>query len=98
MQVTRIYRNSAEYDLRIDSINMVRKQNTIASEASTHTFTRRLTTNNIYSTATSDRTVAEIEVIGDFDTIEGSSYAWAKWTSPQATVNMTDLPVVGDSV
>lgn len=99
MQLTRQYKNAAGDDIRIDMINMECKGNTIASKAETHTFRRVLNTQPIYKTGAA-RVIAEIEVIGDFDSIETSSgdFQWAKWNSPAATLDMSDLPSVGDTI
>lgn len=100
MQVTRQYKNEAGDDIRIDMITLIRKGNTIASKATTHTFVRKVDKQPIYNNTIADRDVAEIEVIGDFDSIETSSgsFTWAKWTSPVATLDMSDLPSIGDTV
>ena len=98
MELTRQYKNAAGDDIRIDVIQMRRKGNTIASAANTHTFIRDLKVRPIYNTSVSDRVVAEIEVIGDFTTMDGSGFAWASWESPAAKADMSDLPAVGDTV
>lgn len=98
MELTRQYRNASGFDIRIDVIQLVRRQNTIASKANTHTFARVIKIRSIYNTGVSDREVAEIEIIGDFDSLDGSAYSWAKWDSPSATLDMSDLPFIGDTV
>ena len=100
MQLTRQYKNASGDDLRFDMITLDRKGNTIASKASTHTFKRNLKTQPLYNSNVANRVVAEIEIIGDFSSIETSSndYLWAKWDSPIATLDMSDLPGIGDTV
>lgn len=98
MELVRQYKNASGYEIRIDTIFMVRRQNTIASNASTHTFYRQLKVRPVISTNVTDREVAEVEVIGDFDELDTTNFEWAKWSSPVATLDMSDLPFVGDTV
>ena len=98
MELIRQYKNADGNDIRIDTIIMTRRQEPINSKANTHTFLREIKIRCIYNTSVSDREVAEIEIIGDFTSLDGSAYAWAEWDSPHAIVDMTDLPFVGDTV
>jgi len=98
MELVRQYRNAAGDDLRIDSIIMERRQVTSVSKATGHTFARQLSTRSVYNTSVSDRVVAEIEIIGDFNDIDGSAYSWASWNSPSTKCDMSDLPFIGDTV
>ena len=98
MEIVRQYKNASEEDLRIDEIQMTRKNNPISKDKNYHVFNRRLKTRMVYGAT--DRVVAKIEIIGDFSSIETSSsnYTWAKWTSPEATCDMSDLPIVTDTI
>lgn len=98
MELTRQYKNNAGDDLRIDVIQMIRKQNTIASKATTHTFKRIIKIRPVYNTSVADREVAEIEVIGDFTNFDTVNFAWATWDAPDGRVDMSDLPSVGDTI
>jgi len=98
-QINRFYKNAAGDDLRIDTIIMEEKLDTFSiGEPNGRVWIRRLTTNNIFSTA--DRTVASIEVLGDFDSVETSSnsFIYATWNSPAISVSMEDLPAVNDEL
>lgn len=98
MQVVRTYKNAAGDDLRYDIIVMERKGNTLASKAATHTFKRNLKTQVSHNSGVADRVVSEIELVGDFDEIDSSTYKWASWNSPIARVDMSDLPGLTDTV
>jgi hypothetical protein len=98
MELTRIYRNSNEDELRVDTIIMERRSNTISKNFQNHTFQRNLKTQFYFGPA--DRVVADIQVIGDFTSIEQSSgnFMYAEWASPPGTCDMSDLPIIGDTV
>ena len=100
MEVTRQYKNVAEDLVRVDTIIMTRKQNAIAANISTHTFQRTVRVSLVHGTGLSDRTVAAVDIVGDYTEIEtySGNFTWAKWASPSATLDMSDLPGVGDTV
>lgn len=98
-QLTRLYRNSDDEDLRIDKINAVpRFDNLITGSTGGQTYLREKTTTLIYGS--SNRTVSEIQVIGDFDSVETSSgnFVWVSWDKPSIDMDLSDLPFVGDEI
>lgn len=103
LQLNRIYKNSNSEEIRIDTISLVRKRNRVVkaglmTTAAADVFQREVKVLKLYVSA--NRTVSEIEVIGDFDTIEASSgnFTSAEWASPSARLDMSDLPIVGSTV
>lgn len=103
LQVNRIYKNAAGEEIRIDTISLSRKRSRIVKADFMETgaadvFERSV--NKLKLHVSADRTVTEIELIGDFDTVETSSgnFLWAAWDSPVARVNMSDLPAITDDV
>jgi hypothetical protein len=98
MKVIRTYKNASGEVIRVDEINMNRKTNTLAADPQTHTFTPHVNKTNYHGPASRD--VASIDVCGDYDSIEGGTgnYDWASWTSPEALLNTTNLPSVGDTL
>lgn len=105
LEITRIYKNSSDEELRIDTIIMEQNMNTmsfIERKKAAMTYKRRVTKTTLNTTAT--RTVASIELIGTYDSCETSSndFLYAIWNdasgSEMIRCNMSDLPGVGDSV
>lgn len=102
-EVTRIYRNSANNDLRIDTLYLSQKMDNIvvganSSTKSGHVYQRELSVIKMYKDT--DRVVDSIELIGSFDYVEPSSgnFLYATWESPSAQLDMSDLPGLGDTV
>jgi len=98
MKLVRKYKNSSSDVLRIDTIHLENRGNTLVSKADTHTYKRRLHIEKIYDSGVSSRVVASIEVAGDFSEIDTSHFRWAKWNSPVATLDMSDLPIITGTV
>ena len=104
MNVTRIYKNSADETLRIDSIIMIRTAAPPNVYPETMTYRRSLQTNLVFTGI--DRTVASIELLGDYDSSDfnpsiANSYSWVAWSTfgeNGVRCNMSDLPQVGESV
>ena len=98
LEVIRRYYNGSSVLLRTDTIWMQKKGNVIVRPATEITYQRVLRVRGNYTGGS--RVVVSITVEGNFDTIESSSgnYLSAEWTSPPALLNMTDLPVVGETV
>ena len=103
LQLNRIYKNSDGDEIRIDTISLVRKRNSIVNAnlmetGASDTFRREVKT--ILFHGSSNRTVSTIEVLGDFTSIETatSNYLWAEWSSPSARLSMNDLPKLTETV
>jgi hypothetical protein len=98
-QLTRVYRNSSDEDLRIDTITAVpRFDNFVIGPTGGQTYLREKSTILIYGSA--NRTVSEIQVIGDFSSAETSSgnFIWVSWNKPSIDMDLSDLPFIGDEV
>lgn len=100
MEILRQYKNSTEDLIRLDTIYMEAKQDVIATDKSSITYHRILKVQLVHGTGLTDRVVAAIDIIGDYDNIEiyTGNFLWAEWTSPSTIVHMSDLPIVGDTV
>ena len=99
LYVTRTYKNSAFETLRIDRITLTATTPSNAYAVLTsRTYKRNVETEKVL--IASNRTVANIVVEGNFDTIESvtGDYEYCDWTSPVAKCGMSDLPGVGDTV
>jgi hypothetical protein len=99
MQLTRFYKNTDGADLRVDSITMVERKGPVSMVVTDgRTYIREIKTTLFYGVA--DREITDIEVIGDFDSIETSSgsYSWASWERPSLDVDLSDLPYVGETI
>lgn len=103
LQITRIYKNAAGEELRIDTITLTRKRSRIVKSGLMATgapdvFERNVRIIKLYSSA--DREVSLIELIGNFNDTESVSgnYLWATFDSPVARVSMNDLPKKTDDV
>lgn len=104
MEVTRIYKNSSDESIRIDSISMRQTTNSLVFYPEQITYSRKLSTEKIYEST--DRVVTEIVVITDADSLDynpsvPNNYNWVKWTSVGVNgvlCNMSDLPQLGDTV
>lgn len=100
--ITRIYKNAAGNTIRTDIINLRATQVSSMSGVSAKTFYRELRTELRHEDA--DRVVDSIEVLTTANTIEtvSGNYLWAEWTTGNATqgkrCNMSDLPIVGNTV
>jgi len=100
--ITRIYKNVTGDILRVDTIFMNATTDPISSGVSSKTFRRILNTQLHHGPA--NRVVTEIEIYTDADTIETATgnYTYVAWTGGNAGTdyrcNMSDLPVVGDTV
>lgn len=106
LEFSRIYKNSTEDTIRIDTIRMTPTQmpSTVAMNASFERTYARTVEKAIVLGATSDRVVASVEIITDADQYEapGSgavNYNWVAWTRlNNLRCNMSDLPQIGDTV
>lgn len=103
MEITRMYKNSADETIRIDSIQMVPSFGSISRIPSEHTYRRELRKDLVFTSV--DRVVDVIEIITDADSSDFNpstinNYAYVEWTERNPTVrcNMSDLPVIGDTV
>jgi hypothetical protein len=103
LEATRIYKNASDEEIRIDTITLLAKRDNICIGAmgdmqSGHTYSRNVNITRLYSSA--DRVVASIILMGSFDSVETSSgsFLLASWISPATDLDMSDLPVVGDTV
>lgn len=101
--LNRIYINAAGEEIRIDTIYLIRKRDSVVKSSLMETganavFQREVKTTNLH--VSSDRDVVSIQLLGDFDTAEtvSGNYLWAAWASPVARVSMNDLPLVGATV
>ena len=104
-EITRIYKNSDDEELRVDTIKMVPKYNTMAFiEPKINIIPYKRELNKTILNTTITRTISSIEIIGDYDSCETDSndYLYAIWNNNSGTemirCNMSDLPGVGDSV
>lgn len=102
-EISRIYKNSADETIRVDSIIMIPTQSVNTSGSTRRTFARQLSTQLVLE-GTGDRQISVISLITDADDYDppGSgpaNYEWASWESHGGIrCNMTDLPKVGESV
>lgn len=104
-ELTRIYKNSDGEELRIDTIIMEQKLDGIS-------FIERPKNNKVYKrliktirlNTTTDRTIASVELIGNYDSCEtvSTNYTYAIWNDKAGSefvrCNMSDLPTVGTDV
>ena len=104
LEVTRIYKNSHEDTLRVDTIYWTRTTSTLNIGTGLSTYARQLNTLNMVASIVVNRVVANIEVITNANTIDGSgppyNYQFVRWTRSNGIINgdMSDLPVIGDTV
>ena len=103
--LTRIYLNAAGEQLQVDTIIMTPQVHGIVLNRSSNGVTYRRDLEELYLTSEADRTVAKIELIGNFTTFESSSgdFLNCSWASPGtgnilAICDMNDLPQVDDTV
>lgn len=99
MQLTRFYKNTEGADLRVDSIIMVERRGPASMIVTDgRTYIREINTTLFYGVT--DREIASIEMIGDFDSIETSSgsYSWVSWERPVLDLDLSDLPFVGETI
>jgi hypothetical protein len=98
LEITRQYLNGSDETLRADTIIMERMGEPIARAAGEHTFRRVLRTQWFYGPTS--RTVAAIELVGNFSSVETSSgnFLYAEWVSPAAICDMSDLPKLSDTI
>jgi thiamine pyrophosphokinase len=99
LQLTRFYKNTDGADLRVDTITLTEKYDNICVGANGgRVWVREVKKMNMYSAT--DREIATIEVFGDFDSVETStgSFIWASWNRPSVDLDMSDLPVVGETI
>lgn len=106
MEVIRSYYNGDDDLIRLDTITLQHNTNfkniVTYSDITNVSYKRNLKTKVIHinSGTPASRVVAKIEVIGDFDTLD-SGYTFAKWTRGDGTefiMDMTDLPVITETV
>ena len=98
LEIIRYYKNNGNDTLRVDTIHMERTNDPIARVMTEQTYARRLRVTQHHGPA--DRVIKTISMVGNYDTTETSSgnFLWATWTSPSAQVDMSDLPVVTDTL
>ena len=106
MEVTRIYKNSSEETLRIDSIIMKKtvSPNSYFVDQSNVTYKQEMVTNKIYESL--DRVVADINIITDADEIVdynpsvANNFNLVRWNVGlgYAVCNMSHLPQLGDTI
>jgi len=105
MKLLRVYKNSSDDILRIDTINMLSTTSTTAVGAVETTYYRSLT-KELYIEGSASRVVASVLLNTDADTWESlpsaaANYNWVEWTvdgGNNIRCNMSDLPQIGDSV
>lgn len=103
LEVTRVYMNSSDEVLRIDTIFMEPARNGIAGYVplTSSTYRRIVEINKLYEST--NRVVASITVTTDADNIDfdpsgSNNYLWCSWDAPPVRCNMSDLPRIGDTV
>lgn len=109
MWVTRTYYNSSSDLLRVDKLQLevsINSDNIVKYKGTgirdNMSVRRLLDTIPVHATGVA-RTVNEIEVTGNYDSLEVSSgnYAFAYWDRDDGTMlemDMTDLPIIGSTV
>lgn len=111
MRAYRKYYNATDDLLREDTVDVVTRYkykdvvlNKYMNEDLRMRYTVNVKTRKVYGpSGLGSRTVDRIELEGDFSSCETSSgdYTWASWdigNSQDALANMSNLPVVGDTV
>lgn len=103
MEVIREYINSSDKSIRMDTIQMVPAFGDGSRILSEQTYKRQIKTQLLYPD--SDRVVDSINIYTDADTSDfdpsgANNYSYVEWTNRSKTVrcNMTDLPIIGESV
>jgi hypothetical protein len=97
--LNRIYKDSSGNEIRIDTIIMTKKRDSLVVNPEVGIpYERNVSTITLNTSA--DRTVASIEAIGNYTSIDTTNFDWAKWntTTPEVYCNMSDLPDVTDTV
>lgn len=109
MKVLRIYKNSSEDILRVDTINMLPTTSTTAVGAVDATYYKSFS-KEVYVEGSASRVVSSIMINTDADTWESipsaaANYNWVEWTTENGKAlarpvrcNMSNLPQIGDSV
>jgi len=103
LPVIRIYKNTAEDTLRVDTISMEATSNALTTGVNAKTYRRRLSVSYLHETGAA-RTVAGIQIISTADTFETVSgdYTYVEWTGinndTPVRCDMSDLPGIGDTV
>lgn len=102
MELSRVYKNSSDDIIRIDTIYL----RSTGSEQTTgpvrKTWIRTVDTSLVLES--SDRTVSSIQLVTDADTYDSSAsgpqnYTWVSWsTHGGVRCDMSDLPVIGETV
>ena len=103
MEVTRVYKNTSDETLRVDTILMHSKYNNWQKPDAQITYQRSVTTSLVAEST--DRVIASVEIVTDADVIDfnpstTNDYTYVEWTKRNRTIrcNMSDLPGVGDTV
>jgi hypothetical protein len=99
---SRIYKNSSEDTIRVDTMYLEATRDVIMSGVSQKTYARRI--EKLLLCESADRVVTSIQIVTDADTVETGdvsgplNYPYCSWSSTGAICNMSDLPIIGDSV
>jgi hypothetical protein len=101
-QVSRVYKNSTEDIIRVDTISMLPTGTPKNLGVTQGTFYRSVKTERYYEGGVS-RTVNAILLVTsadsvDYDVSAAANYNWAEWTTEKVRCNMSDLPQIGDTV
>ena len=103
LEISRIYKNSTDDTIRIDSITMIPTTSVLATGAAQRTYRRNVKTEVILEDS-GDRQVYVISIVTSADSWESAvsapaNYNWVAWSGYGGVrCNMSDLPQIGDLV
>lgn len=97
LQLVRRYYNGSSDLIREDAITMLRRTDTFVTGHSNPTWIREIRTTRYHIPLS--RTVATIDVYGNYDDVEvySGNFLWAQWDSPSVYLDMSDLPLVTET-
>lgn len=99
---SRIYKNSSDETIRVDTIYLEATRDVIMSGVAQKTYRQRV--EKLLVCESADRVVASIQLVTDADTVVAGevsgplNYPSCTWTATGATADMAGLPIIGDTV
>lgn len=103
--VCRIYKNSNDTVIAIDDIAVVADTTRLHQLEKFHLSARPTHARTLFYLETANRTIATIQVFGNFDTVDvdGGDYTSATWSgiegsSGDVVIDFKHLPKVGDTI